>query len=87
VDADPSHTAAGGWVLVDRIGRLALAAALLSSARALPAAQAELCVNAARRYAWNHLRQPPPEAATARHLRRTAELVDWIANTAARSGT
>ncbi|MET7381421.1 hypothetical protein ABZT08_21780 [Streptomyces sp. NPDC005526] len=87
VDADPAHTAAGGWVLVDRIGRLALAAALLSSAPDLPSAQAEICVNAARRHTWNHLRQPPPEAATALHLRRTAELVSWITGTAARSGT
>ncbi|MGW0290971.1 hypothetical protein [Streptomyces tuirus] len=87
VDADPAHTAAGGWVLVERIGRLALAAALLASAPDLPTAQAGICVNAARRYTWNHLRQPPPEAATAVHLRRTAELVNWIAGTAARSGT
>ncbi|MEU4467424.1 hypothetical protein AB0G20_27705 [Streptomyces sp. NPDC024017] len=87
VDADPAYTAAGGWVLVDRIGRLALAAALLASAPDLPTAQAEICVNAARRYTWNHLRQPPPEAATALHLRRTVELVNWIAGTAARSGT
>ncbi|MFF0886918.1 hypothetical protein [Streptomyces sp. NPDC003456] len=87
VDADPAHSSAGGWVLVDRIGRLTLAVALLSSARELPAAQTELRVNAARRHTWNHLRQPPPEAATALHLRRTAELVDWIAGTATRSGT
>ncbi|MBD0714546.1 hypothetical protein BU196_11050 [Streptomyces sp. CBMA370] len=82
VGADPAHTAAGGWVLVDRVGRLALGAALLSAAPAYPAEQAETCVNAARRYTWNHLRQPPPEAATAVHVRRTADLVDWIAGSA-----
>ncbi|MDX3236346.1 hypothetical protein PV392_11745 [Streptomyces sp. ME03-5709C] len=88
VGADPAHTAAGGWVLVDRIGRLALAVALLSAAPAYPDQQAETCVNAARRYTWNHLRQPPPEAATAVHVLRTAELVDWIAGSASseRSG-
>ncbi|WP_052499144.1 hypothetical protein [Streptomyces vietnamensis] len=88
VGADPAHTAAGGWVLVDRIGRLALAVALLSAAPAYLDEQAEACVNAARRYTWNHLRQPAPEAATAVHVRRTAELVDWIAGSASaeRSG-
>ncbi|MER7624383.1 hypothetical protein [Streptomyces sp. NPDC126503] len=86
VGADPACTAAGGWVLVDRIGRLALAAALLASAPAHPAGEAETRVNAARRHTWNHLRQPPPEAATAVHVRRTAELVDWITGSAGRSG-
>ncbi|MFD8259359.1 hypothetical protein ACFV19_10485 [Streptomyces griseoluteus] len=82
VGSEPAHTAAGGRVLVDRIGRLALSAALLSAVPGYPADQAETCVNAARRHTWNHLRQPPPEAATAIHVRRTAELVDWIAGPA-----
>ncbi|MFF5427435.1 MULTISPECIES: hypothetical protein [unclassified Streptomyces] len=82
VGADPACTAAGGWVLVDRIGRLALAAALLAAGPE----EAETRVNAARRHTWNHLRQPPPEAATAVHVRRTAELVDWITGSAGRSG-
>ncbi|MFE0738567.1 hypothetical protein [Streptomyces sp. NPDC058855] len=82
VGADPACTAAGGWVLVDRIGRLALAAALLAAGPG----EAETRVNAARRHTWNHLRQPPPEAATAVHVRRTAELVDWITGSAGRSG-
>ncbi|MDG9712470.1 hypothetical protein [Streptomyces sp. DH10] len=86
VGTDPAYTAAGGWVLVDRIGRLALGAALLSATPTYPAVQAETRVNAARRHTWNHLRQPPPEAATAIHVRRTAELVDWIAGSAGRSG-
>ncbi|WP_309057092.1 hypothetical protein [Streptomyces sp.] len=86
VGADPACTAAGGWVLVDRIGRLALAAALLAAGPAHRAEEAETRVNAARRHTWNHLRQPPPEAATAVHVRRTAELVDWITGSAGRSG-
>ncbi|MGW2209857.1 hypothetical protein [Streptomyces sp. NPDC001781] len=87
VGTEPAHTAAGGRVLVDRIGRLALTAALLSAAPGYPADQGETCVNAARRHAWNHLRQPPPEAATAIHVRRTAELVDWIAGSASASAS
>ncbi|MEU3920218.1 hypothetical protein [Streptomyces sp. NPDC029004] len=78
VDADPAFTAAGGWVLVDRIGRLQLAAALLAEAAALPGEEGPLCTNATRRYAWNWLRQPPPEAATDIHVQRTGELVGWI---------
>ena len=66
VDADPATVAAAGWVLVDRMGRLLIAAALVAeAARGGPAAATELLVNAARRYAWNHLRGPAPEAATA----------------------
>ncbi|GGT16641.1 hypothetical protein GCM10010271_19410 [Streptomyces kurssanovii] len=76
--ADPAHTAAGGWVLVDRVGRLQLACALLTEARTCPPEDAPDLVNAARRYTWNWLRQPPPEAATEIHVRRTAELVAWI---------
>ncbi|WP_335938779.1 hypothetical protein [Streptomyces sp. PTD5-9] len=76
--ADPAHTAAGGWVLVDRVARLQLTAALLAEAAARGGTEAEHLVNAARRHAWNWLRQPPPEAATAVHVRRTGELVAWI---------
>lgn len=87
VGADPAHTAAGCWVLVDRVGRLALAAALLTAAPGETPETAAPRVNAARRHTWNHLRQPPPEAATPTHVRRTAELVDWIAGSAERSRT
>ncbi|MDN3292655.1 hypothetical protein QWM81_01065 [Streptomyces ficellus] len=82
VGGDPAFTAAGGWVLVDRIGRLQLAAALLSEVANLPEAEGLLCINAARRYTWNWLRQPPPEAATEIHVRRTGELVRWIRSAA-----
>lgn len=82
VGADPAFTAAGGWVLVDRIGRLQLAAALLAEAAVLPEEEGLLCVNAARRYTWNWLRQPPPEAATQIHVQRTGELVGWIRSAA-----
>jgi hypothetical protein len=76
VGADPSTVAAAGWVLVDRTGRLLIAAAMVAeAAKGGPAATTELLVNAARRYAWNHLRRPAPEAATATHVRRSAELV------------
>jgi hypothetical protein len=78
VGADPACTAAGGWVLVDRIGRLHLIAALLADIAGRPPQDRPHIVNAARRYAWNWLRLPPPEAATQSHLRRTAELMDWI---------
>jgi hypothetical protein len=78
VGADPACTAAGGWVLVDRIGRLHLVAALLADITGRPPQDRRHIVNAARRYAWNWLRLPPPEAATQSHLRRTAELMDWI---------
>ncbi|MFG2764791.1 MULTISPECIES: hypothetical protein [Streptomyces] len=76
--ADPACTAAGGWVVVDRVARVRLTAALLAQARALGGDDAEHLVNAARRYAWNWLRLPPPEAATAVHVRRTGELAAWI---------
>lgn len=82
VGADPAFTAAGGWVLVDRIGRLQLAAALLAEVAGLPGEEGLLCVNAARRYTWNWLRQPPPEAATEIHVQRTGELVGWIRSAA-----
>ena len=76
VDADPATVAAAGWVLVDRMGRLLIAAALVAeAARGGPAAATELMVNAARRYAWNHLRGPAPEAATTTHVRRSADLL------------
>jgi branched-chain amino acid aminotransferase len=76
VGADPAIVAAAGWVLVDRIGRLLIAAALVAkAAKGGPAATTELLVNAARRYAWNHLRRPAPEAATATHVQRSADLV------------
>ena len=65
--------AAAGWVLVDRMGRLLIASALVAeAAKGGPAAETELLVNAARRYAWNHLRGPAPEAATATHVQRRA---------------
>lgn len=76
--ADPARTAAGGWVLVDRIARLDLLAALLADMAAQPSRVRRHGVNAARRHAWNRLRLPPPEAASETHLRRTAELVEWI---------
>ena len=76
--ADSACTAAGGWVLVDRIGRLHLVAALLADVAGHPPEDRPHIVNAARRYAWNWLRLPPPEAATESHLRRTAELMDWV---------
>lgn len=76
VGADPATVAAAGWVLVDRMGRLLIAAALVAeAARGGPVATTELLVNAARRYAWNHLRRPAPEAATATHVQRSAGLV------------
>ncbi|MFI5983606.1 hypothetical protein ACIBEA_22340 [Streptomyces sp. NPDC051555] len=81
VGADPAVTAAGGWVLVERIGRIQLAAALLAEADAHPEAargSGPQYVNAARRYTWNWLRQPPPEAATEVHVRRTGELTAWL---------
>jgi branched-chain amino acid aminotransferase len=79
VGADPATVAAAGWVLVDRMGRLLIAAALVAeAAKGGPAAHTELLVNAARRYAWNHLRRPAPEAATATHLQRSADLIRAI---------
>jgi hypothetical protein len=79
VGADPATVAAAGWVLVDRIGRLLIAAALVAqAAKGGPAATTELLVNAARRYAWNHLRRPAPEAATATHVQRSADLIRAI---------
>ncbi|MGZ8713795.1 MAG: branched-chain amino acid transaminase [Mycobacterium sp.] len=76
VDADPATVAAAGWVLVDRMGRLLITAALVAeAARGGQAAATELTVNAARRYAWNHLRGPAPEAATATHVHRSADLL------------
>jgi branched-chain amino acid aminotransferase len=79
VGADPATVAAAGWVLVDRIGRLLIAAALVAqAAKGGPVASTELLVNAARRYAWNHLRRPAPEAATATHVRRSADLIRAI---------
>jgi hypothetical protein len=66
-------------VLVDRMGRLLIAASLVAeAARGGPAATTELLVNAARRYAWNYLRGPAPEAATATHVRRSADLIRAI---------
>ena len=79
VGADPATVAAAGWVLVDRMGRLLIAASLVAeAARGGPAATTELLVNAARRYAWNYLRGPAPEAATATHVRRSADLIRAI---------
>jgi branched-chain amino acid aminotransferase len=76
VGADPATAAAAGWVLVDRMGRLLIAAALVAqAAKGGPAATTELLVNTARRYAWNHLRRPAPEAATTTHVQRSADLV------------
>jgi branched-chain amino acid aminotransferase len=76
VGADPATAAAAGWVLVDRMGRLLIAAALVAAAaKGGPAAATELLVNAARRYAWNHLRCPAPEAATTTHVQRSADLI------------
>ncbi|WNV84945.1 hypothetical protein [Umezawaea sp. Da 62-37] len=81
VGADPAVVAAAGWVLVDRMSRLLIASALVSQAGAAgqPSQVAELLVNAARRYAWNHLRRPAPEAATPTHVRRSADLVSALA--------
>ncbi len=82
VGADPATVAAAGWVLVDRIGRLLIAAALVArAARGGSIATTETLVNAARRYAWNHLRRPAPEAATAIHVQRSADLIRAISNT------
>ncbi|WP_320069468.1 hypothetical protein [Micromonospora sp. RTGN7] len=53
-------------------GRLAAAWRMADEAAA---GTADLLVNSARRYAWNHLRRPAPEAATPTHVRRSAELV------------
>ncbi|WP_221753777.1 hypothetical protein [Streptomyces sp. TRM72054] len=82
VGADPGTVAAAGWVLVDRMSRLLIAGALVEQAAAsAPSAQAqsgpmrELLVNAARRYTWNHLRGPAPEAATTIHVQRSDDLV------------
>ncbi|MDJ0383062.1 hypothetical protein [Streptomyces sp. G-G2] len=79
VGADPAFAAAGGWVLVERIGRLQLATALLAEVATYEDAEHVLqCVNAVRRYTWNWLRRPPPEAATGTHVRRTGELTAWL---------
>jgi branched-chain amino acid aminotransferase len=79
VGADAATVAAAGWVLVDRIGRLLIAAALVAqAAKGGPIASTEPLVNAARRYAWNHLRRPAPEAATATHVQRSADLIRAI---------
>ncbi|MGW7002429.1 hypothetical protein ACWGCW_06285 [Streptomyces sp. NPDC054933] len=101
VGAEPGIVAAAGWVLVDRVGRLLTGAALVAQAAertraagAVPpdgtdsprAAAAELLVNSARRYAWNHLRGPAPEAATPTHIRRSAELVRALAPAAGDKG-
>ncbi|UNM99164.1 hypothetical protein [Rhodococcus opacus] len=75
VGADPATVAAAGRVLVDRMSRLLMAAALVAQSAAASAGDAELLVNAARRYAWNHLRRPAPEAATPTHVQRSADLV------------
>nr|WP_271211736.1 hypothetical protein [Rhodococcus wratislaviensis]GLK37914.1 hypothetical protein GCM10017611_47790 [Rhodococcus wratislaviensis] len=75
VGADPATVAAAGWVLVDRMSRLLIGAALVAQSVAASAGDAELLVNAARRYAWNHLRRPAPEAATPTHVQRSADLV------------
>jgi hypothetical protein len=76
VGADLATVAAAGWVLVDRMGRLLIAAALVAeAARGGPVAITEVLVNAARRYAWSHLRRPAPEAATSTHVQRSADLV------------
>ncbi|MCQ4041306.1 hypothetical protein ACFOSC_08020 [Streptantibioticus rubrisoli] len=85
VGAEPGVVAAAGWVLVDRVGRLLTGAALVAQAAGRnrtaehPDATAELLVNAARRYAWNHLRGPAPEAATPTHVRRSLELLCALA--------
>ncbi|MGV9861532.1 hypothetical protein [Rhodococcus koreensis] len=77
VGADPATVAAAGWVLVDRMSRLLTAAALVAQSAAAESSPAgDLLVNAARRYAWNHLRGPAPEAATPTHVQRSAGLVD-----------
>jgi hypothetical protein len=76
VDADPATVAAAGWVLVDRMGRLPIAAALVAqAAKGGQVATTERLVNAARRYAWNHLRGPAPEAATLTHVQRSEDLL------------
>ncbi|MEN0137258.1 MAG: hypothetical protein AAGC80_19065 [Rhodococcus sp. (in: high G+C Gram-positive bacteria)] len=76
VGADPETVAAAGWVLVDRMSRLLIASALVAQSAATESSPVtELLVNAARRYAWNHLRRPAPEAATPTHVQRSAELV------------
>ena len=76
VGAYPATVAAAGWVLVDRMSRLLTAAALVAQSAAAESSPAtDLLVNAARRYAWNHLRGPAPEAATPTHVQRSADLV------------
>ncbi|MCQ4120631.1 hypothetical protein [Rhodococcus tibetensis] len=77
VGADPAIVAAAGGVLVDRLSRVLIAAALVAQAATatLPSPTTELLVNAARRYAWNHVRGPAPEAATPTHVHRSADLV------------
>lgn len=79
VGQDPAIAAAGGWVLVERLGRLQLATAFLAEAIATsPASSSAHLVDAVRRYTWNWLRQPPPEAATTTHVRRTDELLECL---------
>jgi branched-chain amino acid aminotransferase len=76
VDADPTTVAAAGWVLVDRMGRLLIAAALVAqAAKGGQVVTTERLVNAARRYGWNHLRGPAPEAATPTHVQRSEDLL------------
>ncbi|WP_431981510.1 hypothetical protein [Streptomyces qinglanensis] len=100
VGADPGVVAAAGWVLVDRVGRLLLSAALAAQAaqvaQAVQAARvaqlaqavqasagtrpdAEPLVDAARRYTWNHLRGPAPEAVASAHMACSRQLVAALA--------
>jgi hypothetical protein len=84
---DLQIVAAGCQVLVDRFGRLLVTAALIDAARAAtvpshgqpPSLLAERPVTAARRYTWNHLRLPAPEAAVEIHLLRTRDLLETVA--------
>lgn len=63
---------AGGEEFVLRAGRLVVAAALVASAQAIAATDAEqVAETTARRYAWRWLRAPVPEAAHPRHRLRT----------------
>ena len=78
--ADLAIVAAGGADLVLRVARLLLGAELVRAAAADDgrAGLGDLAETIARRFAWRWLRDPAPEAATAKHRARSAELLRGV---------